>query len=378
MSIKKAPILNFSPEEKKILLTSFPQGMVALDVESTGLSPLSDQIIELSAVKISPKALDTFDHLIKPEIPIPKEVIEIHGITEKMVQNAAPISSIMPLFLDFIEDLPLIAHNAKYDLGFVITSFHHLNLSWKNSPVYCSYLLAKDILKKTVPNKKLTTLVKHFNLPSFASHRALADAAACLHVYAQCLLKAESLNFDLTKKKSYLFNLSEFKDHDFTVSELLQNLVDKIPLRKPIEIKYQAGSHRNQFRPVKPYALFPLPQGNILYAHCLISDTYKHFYLHKIKEVKELSSKNKALIQQDHKGLSDKKREVMKKLFFYLEKFLLLIAHLLLLAWMIYTLKETGFSSIKEVFYHFLGMSLYGGGLIWFTARRFRTYPRKE
>ena len=68
----------------------------------------------------------------------------------------------------------------------------------------------------------------------------------------------------------------------------------------------------------------------------------------------------------------------MKRLFYYFEISLLLIAHLLLLVWMVYILKNTGFFSVKEVFLHFLGMAIYGGLLIWITACRFRKYPRKN
>ena len=307
MSIKKAPILHFSEEEKKVLLTSFPRGVVALDVETTGLSPLLDQIIELSAVKISPGPTETFDYLIKPDIPIPPQVIEIHGITEKMVKNAACGLSVISQFLNFVEDIPLIAHNAKYDLGFLISSCHKFGLSWKDSQVYCSYLLAREVLKKTVPNKKLTTLSEHFGLPSFSSHRALADAAACLHVYARCLLQVEFENISSLNQKSRLFNLNQFsKEHNFTIPSSLQIIVDKIPLQKPMEIKYKGGSHRNKFRPIKPYSIFPLPRGNILYAHCLLSDSYKYFYLHKITETRELSPEYKSLPTEIETPVKDK------------------------------------------------------------------------
>ena len=308
MTIKEAPILNFSGKEKEVLLASFPQGVVALDVESTGLSPLTDRVIELSAVKILPKAMEIFDHLVNPGIPIPEAVIDIHGITEKMVENASPTFSIMPKFLDFIKNLPLIAHNAKYDLGFIVCSFHHLNLSWSDAPVYCSHILAKEVLKKTVTDKKLSTLVKHFNLPSFTSHRALADAAACLHVYAHCLLEMQGKHLDLTRKKSHLFNLKHFKGHDFTIPDSLQILLKKIPSREPVEIMYKAGSHRNKFRPLRPYSIFPLPQGNMLYAHCLLSDTYKSFYLHKIKAARDLTTQNKSLYTKFTKSTSEKKQ----------------------------------------------------------------------
>ncbi|MCY4523693.1 MAG: 3'-5' exonuclease, partial [Halobacteriovoraceae bacterium] len=288
----------------------FPKGLVALDVETTGISPLTDRIIELSAVKIGPDSVELFEHLIKPDIPIPKQVVDIHGITQQMVKDAADISAVMPLFLDFIEDLPLIAHNAKYDLGFVISACHQLKLKWENSPVYCSYILAREILKKTVSDKKLTSLVKFFNLPSFSAHRALPDAAACLHVYAHCLLKADPMDLPSINQKSHIFNLSDFSTgHSFSIPSSMRPIENNIPLQKPLEIKYNAGSHRNKFRPVKPCSLFPLPQGNILNAYCLLSDTYKNFYLHKIAQVREISDNNNSLYEETIKRPKPKKEK---------------------------------------------------------------------
>ncbi|MCY4523694.1 MAG: hypothetical protein OXB84_03025 [Halobacteriovoraceae bacterium] len=65
----------------------------------------------------------------------------------------------------------------------------------------------------------------------------------------------------------------------------------------------------------------------------------------------------------------------MKKNQPYLEGFLLLLAHLILLCWIIYTLRESGILTFTEVLGNFMGMAIYGGLLIWFTAYRFRKHP---
>ena len=98
-------------EEEMIdaLLKYFPKGIISLDLETTGLSPLSDSIIELAAVKVThDKKLESFSSLIKPNHQISAESTSIHGITNKDVENAPPISDILPLYNQFVGDLSLI------------------------------------------------------------------------------------------------------------------------------------------------------------------------------------------------------------------------------------------------------------------------------
>ena len=95
--------MNFlSDTEKENLLRSFPNGIVAVDLETTGLSPLIDKVIELSAIKITPYGEETFDQLIDPRIDIPQFTIDIHGITNDMVQGKPLYSDVLPDFINFV------------------------------------------------------------------------------------------------------------------------------------------------------------------------------------------------------------------------------------------------------------------------------------
>jgi DNA polymerase-3 subunit alpha (Gram-positive type) len=92
---------------------------VAFDIETTGLSPNLDRIIELGAVKYQDgKVVETFNELISPGIPLPPESIEVHGITEDMLEGMPPVEEVLPHFLKFVGDGILVAHNAKFDTGF--------------------------------------------------------------------------------------------------------------------------------------------------------------------------------------------------------------------------------------------------------------------
>ena len=87
---------------------------VAIDVETTGLSPINNELIEVSAIKYEgTKKIDTFSTLIKPKVSIPYYITNITGITNEMVQSSPKVEEIMPLLIDFIGDNPIVAHNAR-------------------------------------------------------------------------------------------------------------------------------------------------------------------------------------------------------------------------------------------------------------------------
>ena len=85
---------------------------VLFDIETTGLSPATDEIIELSAVKVSRgDIIDTFDTLIRPNRKIPRSATAINGITNDMVRDAPTLEQKLPAFLDFIRGYKLVGHN---------------------------------------------------------------------------------------------------------------------------------------------------------------------------------------------------------------------------------------------------------------------------
>jgi DNA polymerase III epsilon subunit family exonuclease len=279
--------------EKEALLRSFPNGIVAVDLETTGLSPLVDKVIELSAIKLTPYGEEVFDELIDPRIDIPQFTIDIHGITNDMVQGKPLVSEVLPNFTKFLGSLPLVAHNAKFDSGFIVFGMHQSKIPLNESHVYCSCKFSRFSLKG-MPNFKLATLTKELEIPLENHHRALDDAIACLKVYAKGLAVFKKPDRKILNE-GYLFKMKDFeKQSDFEIPKSLKPIVEKVEKQEIIEIKYKGGSLKNQFRPIRPISFLPMPQGNMLYAHCLNSDMYKSFSLKKIAEIKEVSEDVKA------------------------------------------------------------------------------------
>ena len=300
--------MNIDKREFAPLLKNFPKGLVALDLETTGLSPLIDKIIEIAAIKVTPEGVETYEQLINPKIPIPELTTDIHGIKDADVANKPSIEDCMPEFKSFIGQLPLLAHNAKFDIGFLVFAHHNIDSTLGKNKVYCSIKASRQAFRD-MPNHKLGTLAAELGIPLVNHHRALDDSYASLSIFNKAISGPYYRN---VLKESFLFRADEFNSKKFLqLPERLQVLIKKIQTQTLVDIKYKGGSHKGKFRPIKPISLLPMPEGNVLYALCLLSNLHKSFALHKIKEVKELNANE---IAERHKELKKLKEENKDKL----------------------------------------------------------------
>ncbi len=279
--------MELNNSERQTLLEYFPEGLIAIDLETTGLSPLVDRIIEIAAYKVTKEGESVFSTLINPEIPIPPHTTAIHNITDEMVLNSPVLIQVLSELKDFLGELPIVAHNAKFDLGFVVMGLLRSKIKPSNSSIYCSCKMSR-ITHKEVANHKLGTLVKELNIPLENHHRALDDAFASLKIFIKSLERLNNANkHEELKSHGFLFSLGEFDE--FKCEELPTHLEELNKLVKEaavIEIQYSGGTRKNEFRPIKVTSLLNTPDGNILYARCLLSDMYKSFKLNKITAIR--------------------------------------------------------------------------------------------
>ena len=274
-------------EEINALLNYFEEGIIAIDLETTGLSPLADRIIELSAIKIKKnRGVETFSTLINPDRDIPPHTTAIHNITDMMVVGSPKIEDILPDFLEFAGTLPIVAHNAKFDLGFIVFEIHQQKLNLPKLETHCSLQLAK-VAFDNMPNNKLGTLAKELNISLENHHRAYDDAVASLRIFARGIMELRKKEQLFRIRQAYQFKLQDFdSDGNFDIPKHLLDLKGYVAKQEKVEIIYRGGSHRNNFRPVKPLALLPMPHGSILYALCLLENQHKSFKLTKISDLR--------------------------------------------------------------------------------------------
>lgn len=180
----RSSICPSSSSSQRISETAF----VIFDFETTGLNSSWDHIIEIGAKKVvNGRVVDSFSALVKPPKAIPEKVQKITGIKEHMVRNQPEIAEILPSFLRFVQDSVLVAHNARFDIGFLKRACWVNELPAPKSAI-CTLKMAKDLFSKS-PSKKLGDLAKECKIDSKGAHRADADCEMTVGVLFAMIYK---------------------------------------------------------------------------------------------------------------------------------------------------------------------------------------------
>lgn len=285
--------LSLTPDEITSLLKLFPKGVVGVDLETTGLSPLVDKIIEIAAVKITAEGVvSTYHQLINPLIDIPEFTIQFHGLTNQDLNLSPTIKKPLRDFWNFAERLPMIAHNSTFDLGYLIKSCHDFQIEFPPLDIYDSCRYSRSLYKNhpvTPVNFKLSTLCEYFGI-ALHHHVAIEDTFACLKVTAACALLTEK-DHKKALEKSFVFRLSSFnKNECFNFSTRLHALRDLVQSKELVQLDYRGKGTLGRNRPIRPIGLMPLPKGPVLFAQCLLTGMNKSFLLKKIKSYSRLEA----------------------------------------------------------------------------------------
>lgn len=156
---------------------------VVVDLETTG-GGAEDTITEIGAVKVrGGEVIGEFQTLVNPHRHIPPLIAVLTGITDSLVASAPALPQVLPSFLEFLGDAVLVAHNARFDVGFLKRACAERETPWPNPVVLDTVVLARHILlRDEVPNVKLATLSRYFRSTVDPDHRALTDARATVDV----------------------------------------------------------------------------------------------------------------------------------------------------------------------------------------------------
>ena len=151
---------------------------IAFDLETTGLNPSTDEIIEIGIARFRDgELLDQFQSFAKPSIPIPADITHLTGIHPEDVEEAPDFSELIPELRSFFADLPVVAHNAGFDM-----SFMRKHDMLDSNPVIDTFELASIVLP-SAPRYSLFSLAAAAGIKLENAHRALDDAIATGYLY---------------------------------------------------------------------------------------------------------------------------------------------------------------------------------------------------
>jgi DNA polymerase-3 subunit epsilon len=189
----------------------------AFDIETTGLDPRLDRIVEIGAVKFDRRGpMGRYSVLINPGIPMPEEAGRVNGISDAMLAGKPPLEAVLPDFLRFTAGAVIVAHNAAFDCGFIDEKLAALFNGARKRTLGEGELLLPGLGEgetgeagwappfPALPNRiadtlalsrrffpgrrshKLQELARDLEIPALSAHRAEDDARLCMEIFIKC------------------------------------------------------------------------------------------------------------------------------------------------------------------------------------------------
>lgn len=221
--------------QKGTLINKYTPNYVIFDLETTGISPNHDEVIEISALKVKGgEVVDEFNTLVNPGRKIPFGATKVNGITNAMVAEAPAFSHVLAEFLDFAEGLVLVGHNiARFDMKFI----------WRDAEQYFgeipqnNYVDTLQVARKHLPkmeHHRLVDLAEHYGISSEGAHRALNDCYMNQKVY-ECMVaemrEAHQKRVEEARKKASEDIEVQQRPQHFTVK--IRGVVERITYQNP-------------------------------------------------------------------------------------------------------------------------------------------------
>lgn len=237
---------------------------IAFDLETTGLSSWSDKIVEISAVvfeNLAPVA--EFSTLVNPEMRISASASAVNGISNEDVKDAPYIHEAIENFCDFIGpdalsgDIPMVAHNADFDIKFLLTAFKSCGVNaniFLQDTLYMSRWMNTELYRH-----KLCDVARYFGIPQHQAHRAADDAQVCGEIFAAMLRRREQR---LIEKKNQLLpielHVCEWLKSECEADGLNTQLLTVKSAKTFCALKCVSEVLRIKARGKSPYILLPI------------------------------------------------------------------------------------------------------------------------
>ena len=185
---------------------------VVFDFETTGFNAGgADSIIEIGAVKMKDGIIiEKYDELINPGRPLPQKIVDVTNITDMMLEGKRCEEEAVKDFINWFGDLPMVAHNAKFDVSFLEMAYEKYNLGEFKNPVIDTLELSRT-LDNNYARHSLSALVKRYNVPwdEEAHHRGDYDAEGTALVFYKMLEKLNNRNIETMEQLANMVDQSE-------------------------------------------------------------------------------------------------------------------------------------------------------------------------
>lgn len=230
---------------------------ISVDIETTGLSPVKDKIIEIGALKVvEGKVIEEFDILIDPRVELPERIVELTGISQDMLTGRPTIEEVLPKFLEFAKDLPLLGHNIVFDYSFLKTAAAKQKLVFERKGID-TLQIARTLLSD-LESKSLEALCQYYGIVNKKHHRAFEDAKATMMLYEK-LSSHENATSELLKSKPLVYRVKKVEPATLRQKKLLKDLIKyhKIEIKQSIDTMTKSEASRLMDQIFSTYGRLP-------------------------------------------------------------------------------------------------------------------------
>lgn len=229
---------------------------VCIDLETSGLSPKHDKIIEIGAVKIIDGIkTDTFSSYINPGRKLDERITELTGIKESDLENAPSIDKVINQIISFIGDLPLLGHRIIFDFSFLKQAAVNAGLSFDKEGV--DTLKISRVCFPELPSKRLTDMCKYYSI-TLDAHKAFNDAMATVSLY-DCLKRDfEDKYPEQFKKTKLIYNVKKETPIRPGQIEKLSALIERHGIDCPYDLTKMSRNEASRY-----YDVLRAKYGNV-------------------------------------------------------------------------------------------------------------------
>lgn len=184
-------------------ILDLPSSYVVVDIETTGLSPSYDEIIEISAIRyIDGDKSAVFETLIKPNCEISGYITELTGITDAMVEDAPDINSVIRDFKDFVGDDIIVGHNVNFDINFLYDNLNNCYDEILTNNFIDTMRVARRVLTD-LKHHRLKDIADYYGIDYEQAHRATIDCEICNSCFVALKRDVEQKGISLETKRDY-------------------------------------------------------------------------------------------------------------------------------------------------------------------------------
>ena len=264
---------------KDIIVDSKGQSLndsyVVFDLETTGLSPDKNKIIEIGAVKVVDGAItERFSTFVNPEVPIPYNIEQLTSIKDDMVLDAPRIEEILPEFMKFCEGTVMVAHNAEFDTGFIRKNCERMGLPF-DFTIADTVALARILLPQ-LNHFKLDTVAKAVGVSLDHHHRAVDDAACTAEIFVKFIEMLHERGMETLDDVNQMGATSpelvkKLKSHHAII--LATNDIGRINLYRLVSMSHLTYFHKTPRVPKSEFVKYR--EGLLLGSACEAGELYR-------------------------------------------------------------------------------------------------------